>query len=425
VGDDPTRPLSLRSPAARRLAKELSDSRVLGIQETREGLAFRAFSYVGTLSIDDIRVTIKTKIEQNSLLRLLRYAYGLRALRLFADTEQSVEKLGFEDLLVHQLVCEAGELARRGLHRDYVLRLEELSQPRGRIHMQAIANAGGVFSASLPCIHFPRSENNSLNQVLLAGLEYAARIADDRSLSRQARAHAASLSESITRKPLSSSVIDTASRQLNRKTNAYAPAIQIIRLLHEARGISLEGVPFAQRVPGFLFDMNRFFQALIGRFLSENLPGYQVEDEHKMKGVMRYSPAHNPRNRRAPTPRPDYLIRKMGKPVSVLDAKYRDLWDHSLPRDMLYQLAIYALLHRLHSAVILYPTLAPDAVEARVDVINPLSGMGQAEVHIRPVLLGELEQLILSRKSESVKRECAKFARSLAFGSDPNMRYRI
>ena len=82
--------------------------------------------------------------------------------------------------------------------------------------------------------------------------------------------------------------------------------------------------------------MNMFFQALLSRFLKENLEGFDVRDEHSLKGMMRYSREFNPLNRRSPTPRPDFAVLKNGKLLTILDAKYRDLWDTKLPLSLIH-----------------------------------------------------------------------------------------
>ena len=316
--------------AARELAARLSDAGVIEVAELREGVRVQALAHVGRIQLGEILITVEPKIGTSELLELLRYAYGLRNLRLFEETGFAHTGELLQDLLAAQLLAEVTELAARGLAKKYVPRSEELASPRGRIDFGAVARRGPAVSSTLPCRHHLRSSDHHLNRITRAGVDLAADIAQEAGLRRSLRRLSARLGVEIDEVRLSVDSLARARREVNRLTAAYVPSLQLTELLYACAAVSLDG-DATTALPGFLFDMNRFFQALIGRFLADHLPGFDVREEHALTEMMRYLPGLNPRRRRSPTPRPDFVVKKGTATVCLLDAKYRDLWERELP----------------------------------------------------------------------------------------------
>lgn len=403
-------------PATRKMIQLLEQRRVLGVRELRTGLEVESFAHVGRMEIGGLTITVLPKIPGPSLLKLIRYADGLRRVDLPEDHGHVVDRDGIEELLISQLNGEVQELISRGLMRGYRRRSERLGVIRGRIDLDRVVTDGGMLTDTLPCVHHARSGDTLLNRVVMAGLRLASSMTSAVDLRRESLRLVAQMESAVSGIRLDREAIDRAATLVNRLTATYTPALSIIRLLHEAQGIVLDGMRASVRLPGFMFDMNAFFQRLVSRFLRENLPGCQVRDEHALKGMFRYSTAFNPRQQRAPSPRPDFVVMRQGSPHSILDAKYRDLWSHPLPREMLYQLVVYAVsMRRKPQSSILYPTVNPLARDARIDISDPLHGSPIGQVWLRPLILPRLEELVGSR-TVAARREREVLATRLAFG---------
>lgn len=404
--------------ANRKLAEQLTESGRIEVLELARGLELRATSFVGRFSLGEVTVTVHPKLSGAPFLYLLRYAYCLRHLSLYESVDYRAEKWAFQDLLVQQLAAEADELLARGVHRDYERTGADLANPRGRIEFDRFFEMAHRARAALPCVHYPRIEDTVLNQVVLAGLEYAARLTVDSDLRAYLRRLAKMLGATVSLKRLDAALLAEGQRTIDRRTSAYRPALVVIELLLRAEGVSLDAEAGSVRLPGFLFDMNRFFQALISRFLHDYLEGYEVEDEYRLKELFRYDPDRNPQKRQAPFQKPDFVIWRNRQVVAILDAKYRDLWGKRLPREMLYQLALYALgqsgIER--KAVILYPTLSSEARDQAIVIREPVNGLRQAEVILRPLNLLELEKLLRDNDWRTNRRK-AVLAHHLSFGS--------
>jgi len=253
--------------SVKKVVSQLSAQRMLTISELRAGLSIETTSYVGRIRLGNIQITIHPKITGAPLVHLLRYAYGLRDLKTGNEVAFGGEHQAFQELLIQQLIEEVSELVARGLHRRYVRTDQVLANPRGRIDLQRIARQGGVIQATLPCTYYPRLEDCLINQVLLQGLHQAARLTDESSLRIKLYRLVSVFQEAVSPIRLDEHTLKRLHREMDRLTAAYRPAITIIEMLLAAEGISLaESLP-KMRLPGFLFNMDIFFQTLLSHFL--------------------------------------------------------------------------------------------------------------------------------------------------------------
>jgi 5-methylcytosine-specific restriction enzyme subunit McrC len=393
----------------------LEQQPMVTIRELREGVSVSATSFVGSIRAGSLMVRISPKLKGRPFSSLLGYAVGL-PITLLPEHDVDLIEPAFQDLLVSRLTAEASRLIARGVYRTYLTRQESLTSARGRIVFNQLAR-GPLMTATLPCRFDERHDNVLPNRVLLSGLQLAGRVAVDPAVRMRALRSAMALAERVEGVALTADTFRALDRRSSRLTSAYEPSFALIRLLMAGVGIGLDAGSTSTGLPGFLLDMNRLFQDALERFLREWLEDAKVMSQYRLQNVFRYDPRFNPRRQQSPTPRPDYVLTRAGHVVAIADAKYRDLWEQSLPPNMLYQLSLYALSQaECQTAIILYATTTAAAREARIVVTDPFRGGTRAHVVLRPVCLPELAGLVGQARTVSNDRRRRAFATYLAYG---------
>ena len=273
-----------------------------------------------------------------------------------------------------------------------------------------------VNKIELPCVYYPRLEDNFINQVIKQGLILSVKLTDDKNLKTRLRKLISIFDEEISDIILDLYTIKQLKKVSNRLTNAYIPSITIIKLLINFEGINLdeEYNNINIKLNGFLFDMNHFFQSLLLRVLTDNLEQYTVKSEYKVNSFYDYDDLYNPKNRKTPTLRPDYMIFSDKNIISILDAKYINLWEKTLDSKVLYQLTVYSLLYKnINSAIILYPSIGKKK-EQRINLNDFTMNGKKSQILIRYVDMEYLTKLISNRSYQN-KKMLIEYVNELVF----------
>jgi 5-methylcytosine-specific restriction enzyme subunit McrC len=265
------------NPEIARSLRRVNERDMVSIRELRSGLEIRTTSYVGSLTLGTLDLRIRPKVRTESFAVMVGYALGLPSVELLPEHVARLTAPAFQDLLVARLADESARLLARGIYRQYTPQEGPLGSPRGRILFSPLARQASVPAATVPCRYYERDEDVLPNQVLLSGLQFAATLALDARIRRQALRVAAALKESVRPVTLDAFTFQRLSRSRNRLLSAYDPAFALIRLLLAGHGISTDSADESHPLPGFLFDMNLLFQQALGRFLTESLEEVRVE----------------------------------------------------------------------------------------------------------------------------------------------------
>lgn len=361
--------LYLEDPSIQRSLKRHPLGDRLRVSECRHGLVIEARQHVGVLQLGPIRVRIQPKMRTDALWSAVSYALGLDDIIRHAPVELDMAG-DFADLLALMLLQESARLWRTGIQRGYRRTSEWRTTLRGRPDLVALARSGPLTKAALPCRYHAFTADIVENQVVLAGLTLARQLTGHlplRSALHRAHQHWSTACRPV---PLDRPLLDAADRARNRLTARYEGVHRLVRLMYERSGLDDEHAAGPDVLAGFLWNMASLFERFVARFLSENLPDHEVLTQERLRHL--YKVVHGGPALKTPKPRPDLVIRQKTDraTIGVFDTKYRDLWETQLPREILYQMSVYALAWserggRDVPAVVLYPAVGgvhPDMV---------------------------------------------------------------
>lgn len=331
----------------------------LRVSDSRQGLVVEARQHVGVLQLGPLRIRILPKLPMTKMWVAVAYALGLDGLRHYDPVETHMEG-DFADFLALMLLREAERLWRAGVQRGYQPVSEWRTTPRGRPDLVTLARSGPLTRAALPCRYQEFTADVIENQVILAGLELAYSMSSGLAL-RSALARAGQQWSTVCRRPrLDRELLREAEHARNRLNARYAGAHRLVRLLYEHSGFDDPEATGGDSLPGFLWDMAALFERFVARFLAEYLPEHDVITQHPLRAL--YRVVWDRPRRRSPRPQPDLVIRSRasGRTVGVFDTKYKDLWETKIPREILYQMSVYALAWSESDgcsvpAIVLYP----------------------------------------------------------------------
>jgi 5-methylcytosine-specific restriction enzyme subunit McrC len=301
--------------------------------------------HVGTITAPTCRLVIRPKIPVNNLFYLLDPDEPIPVSEDRSATQTGTEAL---DFLAVRLARLLGERSAAGLHRAYTERAESGPFLHGRLDLSVhLRDPNGRkdrfhcqyedFTSDVPCNQVPKATAELVLRSPLLG--EGARVALRRCLGGFAEIRSVAL--------VPASFLDAAP---DRLTESYRPLLDVCRLLAES--VDPKAAAGETPCPAFLLDMERVFEQYVTRGVVRAFAGngrYTVSAQPLFaanRPVAGQPDVHM---------RPDLTIDRTGRPLVVIDAKWKRRPGIPWVTEDLYQVLAYATALGARRAVLVYP----------------------------------------------------------------------
>ncbi|WP_232700606.1 McrC family protein [Halobacterium wangiae] len=319
----------------------------LGVSFGSDGqVTLSSDSFVGVLTLPSgVRVEVTPKRTVTRLLWALQYAFDTPVDSTDLETDFTSAS-SFFDAIGILFRTELRSVLSQGLHRDYVPTSSVEERVKGRIDVQRQLQRPSPVTTDFAVNYEAFTEDNDLNQAVLAALRVLIKLVGDDGLTSQLRAQERQLREFVS----VASVQPAAVRriELSRLNNHYAALLELVTLVLERE--FFEDIRAGnQRSLALFVNMNTVFERIIERAFRS-----VARDRRDLRVYGQAAIPDLVDGPHAVSMQPDVLVRTTDeRPVFVADAKWKTNPHSPSSRDV-YQLTSYILSLEV-PGVLVYP----------------------------------------------------------------------
>ena len=343
-------------------------------------------STIGAVTVGDLSVLIKPKIEIRKVLALACYAIGNGTVKFQTEDFGFHQEDALHDFLAIALAFQARKAFARGLLHGYRTEEEALYTVRGRIRFDEQLRRR--FGIPLPVeVRYDEFTDDVLpNQLVKAAAYRLGRTRLRSALARRELGWLAAMLEEVSL--VEFPPINVPAVRYDRLNEHYRSVVELSRLI--LRHGAFEAGRGVVRASGFLMDMNVVFQEFVTVALREDLGlSPAVFGERNIDSLDSGGRIHL---------RPDLTWWDGRSCVFVGDAKYKKITHSSVPNADLYQLLAYATALDLPGGLLIYAQ-GEDRASANISVRHADKRLEVASLDIS----GTLEETLARVKSLSTR----------------------
>lgn len=296
---------------------------------------------VGVIQVADYQITIQPKVPVARLFFMMSYALNREFWR-DEDITLGSNSDTMVDTIAHTFLRHVAKATRQGLLQGYESYEESLPMVRGRINVPAQIGQRGGLAFPVQVVFDDYTVNVPENRMILSA---ARRLLKLPTLAHQTRTELRRMTQSLDAVTPLTEGHPLPHVQFTRLNSRYKAALVLAEII--LRNSSIEQNIGETTATGFLFDMWRIFEDFVILTLAEALERRGGTADAQATGVYLDSGSKL-------ALRPDLLWSEAGRPMAVVDAKYKATRFANFPNADVYQMLAYCVRFGLDSGHLIY-----------------------------------------------------------------------